>query len=201
MDSEARITLGLLTAVEEDEALTQRSVARDLGIALGLANAYLKRCVTKGFIKVRQIPRNRYAYYLTPRGFSEKSRLTAEYLSQSFNLFRLAKEQYSDLLGLCLRRRWKRVALAGAGDLAEIAALFGARDGVRLVGIVDAGFAGQSFGGLRVVADISGLDAVDAVIITDLSDPQGVYDAMRRLLPRDRLLAPDFLHISTRPGA
>ena len=39
------ITLGLLTAIEQDSTLTQRSVAKDLGIALGLANSYLKRCV------------------------------------------------------------------------------------------------------------------------------------------------------------
>ena len=49
--------------------MTQRSMANELGIALGMANAYIKRCIRKGFIKVRQIPSNRYAYYLTPTGF------------------------------------------------------------------------------------------------------------------------------------
>ena len=51
-DSETAITLQLLSAVEENDAVTQRSMAQDLGIALGLANAYLKRCVRKGLIKV-----------------------------------------------------------------------------------------------------------------------------------------------------
>ena len=88
---EAKITLGLLSAVEANSALTQRSVASDLGIALGLANAYLKRCVRKGLVKVKQVPANRYSYYLTPKGFAEKSRLTAEYLSISFNFFRSAR--------------------------------------------------------------------------------------------------------------
>ena len=72
-------------------------MAGDLGIALGLANAYLKRCVKKGLIKVSQVPANRYAYYLTPKGFAEKSRLTAEYLSVSFNLFRDTRAQFTDL--------------------------------------------------------------------------------------------------------
>ena len=84
---ENTITLGVLSAIEEDDRATQRAISRDLGIALGLTNAYLKRCVKKGFIKVRQIPANRYTYYLTPQGFAEKSRLTAEYLSISFNFF------------------------------------------------------------------------------------------------------------------
>ena len=68
------------------------------GIALGLANAYLKRCVKKGLIKVSQAPANRYAYYLTPKGFTEKSRLTAEYLTISFNFFRDARAQCAALL-------------------------------------------------------------------------------------------------------
>ena len=55
-DDEAEITLGLLNAVEENSAHTQRSMASELGIALGLANAYLKRCARKGLIKVQQIP-------------------------------------------------------------------------------------------------------------------------------------------------
>ena len=101
VDSEAQITLGLLNAVHENETLTQRSAASQLGIALGLTNAYLKRCIKKGLIKVQQIPPNRYAYYLTPQGFAEKSRLTAEFLSGSFTFFRRARNQCAELLDGC----------------------------------------------------------------------------------------------------
>ena len=95
--SEVEITLGLLNAIERDSRLTQRTLANELGIALGLANTYLRRCAKKGFIKVSQAPAKRYAYYLTPQGFAEKSRLTARYLTQSFNLFRHARTQCDDL--------------------------------------------------------------------------------------------------------
>ena len=61
-DYEAAITLGLLTAVEDNSRLTQRVAADELGIALGLVNAYLKRCIRKGYVKVTQAPANRYAY-------------------------------------------------------------------------------------------------------------------------------------------
>ena len=79
-----RIMLGLLDAVEQDRAQSQRHLASELGIALGLVNAYLKRCIKKGLVKVSEAPARRYAYYLTPKGFAEKSRLTVEYLSASF---------------------------------------------------------------------------------------------------------------------
>jgi DNA-binding MarR family transcriptional regulator len=120
---EAEIVLRLLDVVERDSAVTQRSAARELGIALGLANAYLKRCVRKGLIKVSQAPTRRYAYYLTPKGFSEKSRLTAEYLSHSFSFFRKARKQCADLFSALAAAGQHRVLLIGGGDLAEIAQL------------------------------------------------------------------------------
>src|SRR5882757_10140192 len=86
-----RIVLGLLNSVEHDGEQSQRRIAAELGIALGLVNAYLKRCVKKGLVKVSEAPARRYAYYLTPKGFNEKSRLTVEYLSSSFIFFRQAK--------------------------------------------------------------------------------------------------------------
>ncbi|MBL8654262.1 MAG: winged helix-turn-helix transcriptional regulator, partial [Alphaproteobacteria bacterium] len=49
---DAALVLGVLSAVEQDSAVTQRGLSSDLGIALGLANAVLKRCVRKGLIKI-----------------------------------------------------------------------------------------------------------------------------------------------------
>lgn len=193
--SEVEITLGLLNAIERDSGLTQRTLASELGIALGLANAYLKRCTKKGLIKVAQVPANRYAYYLTPQGFAEKSKLTARYLTQSFNLFRYSRKQYDELLGFCATRGWKRVAFAGVGDLAEIAVLCAANHDVTAVGLLD-GSGGEPFHGLPVVNRLKDLGSVDAVIVTDMTAPQDVFDALVKILPRERVLAPKLLSIS-----
>src|SRR6202000_1404451 len=93
-----RIVLDLLTSVEHDGKRSQRRIAAELGIALGLVNAYLKRCVKKGLVKVQDVAARRYAYYLTPQGFAEKSRLTVQYLSDSFSFFRMAKDDCARLL-------------------------------------------------------------------------------------------------------
>src|SRR5690242_16409328 len=119
----SRIMLGLLDAVEQDRVYSQRHLASELGIALGLVNAYLKRCVKKGLVKVRQAPARRYAYYLTAQGFAEKSRLTVEYLSVSFGFFRKAKSDCSDLFRAAKEADVANVLLVGQSDLAEIAAL------------------------------------------------------------------------------
>src|SRR6185437_12372638 len=116
----SRIMLGLLDAVEQDRAHSQRHLASELGIALGLVNAYLKRCIKKGLVKVSEAPARRYVYYLTPQGFAEKSRLTVEYLSFSFGFFRQAKEDCARLFDKARSSGKTRVALAGKSDLAEI---------------------------------------------------------------------------------
>jgi DNA-binding MarR family transcriptional regulator len=199
--SEAQITLGLLSAVEENSKSSQRSLSRKLGIALGLTNAYLKRCVHKGYIKVRLAPANRYAYYLTPKGFAEKSRLTAEYLAVSFNFFRSAREQCGEIFAECERRGWSRVVLAGTGEFAEIATLAAREHEITLVGIVDPRADGARVPGLRLFPTFRDAGRVDAVVITDTLNPGEMYEVACRAVGADRVRAPRVLGVARRPSS
>lgn len=190
------ITLGLLTAVEANSQLTQRSAAKELGVALGLVNAYLKRCIRKGLIKVKQAPANRYAYYVTPKGFAEKSRLTVEYLSVSLAFFRSARNQCSDLFAECVARGHTRIALAGVGELAEIATLCARDHPVDLVGIIDPKAGVASFASLEVFPSPDGLGPINAVIVTDVSAPQATFDRMAAEIGAERVMAPKLLNLS-----
>ena len=194
-DTERAITLGVLTAIQGDNKVTQRSVAKGLGIALGLTNAYLKRCIKKGYIKVSQVPPNRYAYYLTPRGFAEKSRLTAEFLSQSFLFFREAREQYAAILADCARRGWRRVAFCGAGDLAEIATLCNKDTAVAVAAVIPFSFEESEAPDPGLAEQLRAL-AADALIVTDLSHPQQTFDALAGHVPVERILTPELLNIA-----
>ena len=199
--NEAEVTLGLLKAIEGDEALTQRSAASELGVALGLVNTYLKRCVKKGFIKVTQAPSNRYAYYLTPHGFAEKSRLTAEFLTQSLSLFRQAQQEYSELLEQCVAHGWKEIVLYGVSDLAEILALYARDYPLTIKGLVDRQTESATCAHLPVVKELATLGPADAYIITDLNNPQPVYDELVKKIPCERILVPKLLEISrNKPG-
>jgi DNA-binding MarR family transcriptional regulator len=190
---ETEITLGVLDAVDQNARVTQRSVASELGIALGLANAYLKRCVRKGLIKVKQIPPNRYLYYLTPKGFAEKTRLTAEYLGSSFTFFRRARAQIEAALAECRAQGWRRVALCGMSELAEIASLCNAEAGLELV--VVAPGAGPRALWLPAFPDLAAAGPVDAAIVTDLARPQSAFAALTKVLPPDRVLTPAMLRV------
>jgi len=201
------IVLGLLNSIERDSSITQRKLAGDLGIALGLANAYLRRCVRKGLIKIGQVPLNRYAYFLTPQGFAEKSRLTAEYLTASFIFFRRARTDCASLLRDCADAGWHRVALYGAGDLAEIAVLSAGESDIAVVCVIDGKQARGRCAGVPIVADMAAAQrqcAFDGIILTDTRAPQACFDELsitttEHGLSLDRILAPTLLGVSRMP--
>jgi DNA-binding MarR family transcriptional regulator len=192
----ARITLGLLNAVDGDRAVTQRRIAADLGIAVGLVNAYLKRCVNKGLIKVQQVPRRRYAYYLTPKGFAEKSRLTASYLLYSFDFFRQARASCEEALGVAAARGWKSLILVGRSDMAEIALVCALHHPLRVVALVDVGADGGegTFASLPLVSKFGAVaESFDGALITDIVAVQTAYDAAVAELGAARVLVPALL--------
>jgi DNA-binding MarR family transcriptional regulator len=190
------ILLRVLSAIDRDSNTSQRVISRELGVALGLANAYLKRCVNKGFIKIQQVPHRRYAYYLTPHGFAEKARLTGQYLSASFTFFRRAREQMSDILAKCEACGYRRIAFAGVSELAEVGVLSASDYQFELVGIIERGQAGAVYRGLDVRDAPSGFEALDAVIVTDLKTPDATYRALVETLGPDRVFAPRLLGIN-----
>ena len=168
-----QIVLSLLESVERNSGQSHRRLAGELGIALGLINAYVRRCVNMGLLKVQKTPAHRYAYFLTPKGFTEKSRLMANYLSRSFNLFRVALSQCGALFRAAAESGMPRMVLVGASDVAAIAALCAAENGVTLVALVDRSGALASWGGLPAYATLEQVpEAFDAVMITAFDGPQ-----------------------------
>ncbi len=197
---ETQTTLRLLSDIERAQFSSQRTFSVRLGIAVGLTNAYVKRCVKKGWIKMRRVPARRYAYYLTPTGFTEKSKLVAEYLTSSLEFFRIARAQCLGALEDCERLGWRRVALYGHGELAEIATLAAKETSVELVAVIAPGCNAPEFAGLPVMGGLGALPEFDAVLVADITDPQAVYDELSRDLPDERILTPSLLHVSRAAG-
>ena len=197
---ESELSLRLLSTIEGDRSVTQRSLALRLGIAVGLTNAYFKRCVRKGWVKAQAVPARRYAYYLTPKGLSEKSRLVGEYLTSSLGFFRNARAQCADCLAESHARGWLSLALVGAGDLAEIATLAGRESPVDLALVIAPGYNGATAAGLPVATALERARDYDAVLLTDFQSAQETYEALRRYLPDERILAPDLLRLTRIPG-
>lgn len=78
------IQFEVLRRLEQSPDLSQRILAKELGISLGSINFCFRALMEKGWIKMYNFSQSkhklRYAYLLTPAGISEKSKLTAEFL-------------------------------------------------------------------------------------------------------------------------
>jgi len=186
--------LEILAAVAEGIPLTQRALAQRLGVALGLANLYLKRLVKKGCIKVTDFPRKpaarkRLRYLLTARGIAEKTRLTYEYMGRSLVLYRLARETLREDLSHLPQNGLKRIALYGTGEAAELAYLALKEFSLEPVGVYDRRPGGAFLGiEVRDYRELATLD-VDRVILATFDKPQVHLPGLLALgLPPEKLL-------------
>lgn len=115
--------LQILNHIEENPDTTQADLAMRLGVAVGSVNWYLKRLVSKGYIKVTQMQRRRLRYLLTPKGVAEKARLTRGYMQASLRLYRATRAQARNLLAQVVEAGYNAVCVEGDDDLAEICRL------------------------------------------------------------------------------
>jgi DNA-binding MarR family transcriptional regulator len=136
-ETEQYRSLQILHELANDDSLTQRDLSSRLGIALGLVNSYIKNLVKKGYITVKAIPTKRYAYYLTPKGFTEKTRLTYSMLQDYTNIYRQARKNLQALFRDLQDQGVKTVVFAGADEVAEIAYLTLQETNLKLAGVVD----------------------------------------------------------------
>jgi DNA-binding MarR family transcriptional regulator len=177
MDQEELRTLKLLEALDSREPPTQRELARDLNISLGLVNAFVKRLAKKGYFKITHIPKNRVKYLLTPKGTLEKSRLTYRYIRYSVGFYREIREMLVTLFGRLEKEGVGSIALYGCGEVAELAHLFLQNTSITLAGVFDEIYDGRKFFGHMVKSyEHLGNDGYEYVLLTQTEDIQGHFD-------------------------
>ncbi|MBF0557964.1 MAG: winged helix-turn-helix transcriptional regulator [Nitrospirae bacterium] len=173
-DSEKRSSLQILTELSANDSLTQRDLSSSLGIALGLVNSYIKNLLSKGFITVKAIPRRRYAYYLTPKGFTEKTRLAYDLLQDYTRIYREARSSFKKLFNEL--GDTKEIVFAGSDEVAEIAYLTLQETDIRLADIVDEEMAGKKFFGrdIRPISDIMSMD-YECIVVASYLKREKIY--------------------------
>lgn len=168
-ETEARRDLELLQAVSENDRVTQRTLARRLGIALGLANVYLKRLARKGLIKCVNVQSNRIMYLITPTGIAEKTRLTYEFMEYSLSLYRQFRTELRARLERC--PAGARIAICGTGEAAELAYLTLRERGLEPCAIFGVADRHQRFLGMPVLpVSRETASIADWIVIATLED-------------------------------
>ena len=189
MDKEDLHILRLMGEIDRNGNYTQRELSHRLNLSLGLVNTFLKRLVTKGYFKVKTMPRNRVKYFLTPEGLARKSKLTVEYLQYSVNFYRDIKKLLISKYKEMQKNNVNSVLFYGAGEVAELAYLYLQVTNIRLAGIIDEKMSGENFFGHR----ITGPDHIDQmdwdmVLLTRLEDTdEDIKDLLERGIDPTRI--------------
>lgn len=175
--ADREVMVRLLTNLSENPEATQRSLATKMGISLGMMVNYMASCIRKGLIRSKQVAPRRWAYFVTSKGFAEKSRMVSGYLHRSMTFFRDTRAQIEELFAQCQKEGIQTIAMVGSGDVAEVAML------------VSQGFEVN----LELIAQTEGyiekLKGFDAVLVTDIANPQGTFDALKECIGEDKLLS------------
>jgi DNA-binding MarR family transcriptional regulator len=170
-------TLKILEKVDNDGTPSQRDLARDLNISLGLVNSFIKRLAKKGYFKMGHLPKNRIRYMLTSRGVAEKSRLTYEYIQYSFKFYKDARQKLQDLYADLETQGVMRIVFYGAGDLAEIAYISLQQSRIELVAVVDDDRVGKRFMQFTIAhPDRIEFLGFDRILITSIDSTKHIFE-------------------------
>ncbi len=181
-DHESFRNLQLMNELEQDDSISQRELAGRLGVAVGLVNSYLKNLASKGFLRVKNYPRNRYAYLLTPKGLAEKSRLAYQHLHYFNNLYTLVRQDYLVLFCQLREEGAKSVVFCGIDEVAEIAYLSMQEAGLSLATVLDDDAEGKQFFGMPIMNVAQGIiSGADPIVITSLKRMRGIREQLERL--------------------
>ena len=175
MDNNDIRTLKILEEIGKDEVPSQRDLANELNISLGLVNSFIKRLANKGYFKIINIQRNRVKYLLTPKGVAEKSRLTYEFIKLSYQFYSDARQKLRQLYASIEEEGCYEIVFYGAGDLAEIAYISTHGTEINPVAVVDDHKVGEEFHNMIVLEPfrLKSL-SFDRILITDLDNREDV---------------------------
>jgi DNA-binding MarR family transcriptional regulator len=186
----------LLSEVADEQPVSQRELAKRLGIALGLVNSYLKNFVAKGFIRIKNYPQNRYAYLLTPNGMAEKARLAYQHVNYFTSLYTVTRQDYLLLFCELAQRGVLQVTFCGVDEVAEIAWMSLQEAGLVLAGVMDDDNPGRDFMGSQVVGMSNENMSVNQLfVITSLKRAEGLRSQLLELgVSKSMILFPDSSH-------
>jgi EPS-associated MarR family transcriptional regulator len=109
---DAATSYGLLKTLEDNPGLSQRDLAKRLGISLGKVNFCINALVEKGCLKVNNFRNSdnklAYAYLLTPQGLEQKARMTLEFLQIKVQEYERLRTEIKEL-----KREAKQKGLLG----------------------------------------------------------------------------------------
>ncbi len=98
----------------------QRHLSRLMNLSLGMTNMLIRRLVTKGHIRTKQLNKRKVEYILTPQGFAEKMRKSIKYTLKTINSIGLIKTRVKDILLDLYQAGTRNFPIVGKSDLSTL---------------------------------------------------------------------------------
>ncbi len=91
----------VLRLIQENPEMTQRELAKKMGISLGKTNYILQALIEKGWVKARNFKNNKhkaaYSYLLTPGGIENKAKMAYHFLQRKMKEYEFLKSEIESL--------------------------------------------------------------------------------------------------------
>jgi len=110
----------LLNEIAQDSLVTQASLSKNLGIAVGSVNWYIKRLIQRGWVKVSHLDRTRLKYDLTPDGMVVFTQRAISYARDSLKVYGELRKKASGLVDQLVKEGVKSVYLEGNDEAVDI---------------------------------------------------------------------------------
>jgi DNA-binding MarR family transcriptional regulator len=135
-ETETLRNLRVLEEIEKNPKVSQRDLAKKLGVALGIVNSLIHTLVRKGMIKIRGENNRTLTYHLTHRGVLHKSRLALEWTKNTISFYLQARRKIAAKLKALAKEDIKTVVFYGTDELAEIALIVASEADLKVIGLI-----------------------------------------------------------------
>ncbi len=122
----------LLNEIANDSLVTQANLSDRLGIAVGSVNWYIKRLITRGWVKVSHLDRTRLKYDLTSEGMKVFTQRALLYAKDSLKVYSDYRNKAKILVTELQKEKIKKVYLKGNDELIDILRLTCIEAGIRI---------------------------------------------------------------------
>jgi DNA-binding MarR family transcriptional regulator len=189
----------ILQAIASGDRLTQRALARNMGVALGLTNLLIRRLVAKGYVRMSGVGTRHVRYLMTTAGWEALGRATRASFDNTVRLYTETREQIRATLAVVSERceidagGRKAVVFYGAGDVAEIAFVSLQTTDLHLIGVVDDRRRGRFFDRAILPSEALSADGLDGrlyghIVVTTVRHAEPIRTRLRALaIPPSRV--------------
>jgi DNA-binding MarR family transcriptional regulator len=157
--------LEILERLENNGHLTQRDLSKEVGIALGLVNHLLKKMVTKGWIKIKNIDAKKIRYLITPEGAREKSSLLYKRVESTIHFYLEAKRVIKDKIIHLKNEGIEDVSIYGVNHISEVLFIVLKELGLELASVVEEKRAGEEWFGYNIIGMDEFVKNQDGVLV------------------------------------